>query len=150
MWFLNQNFMQNNHKIPSEILNQSLSDSMWLSTLTNLLQYNNTVWSRLLIHPRGVEGAHDFLGNSANKDSIRHAKREPGQAPVPTPTLETNKHNNTLELFLVLTLFLTLLFRRCFFDAVIDTFRIELEDLGFCFMKWLDIYYQITHNLESN
>ena len=32
-----------------------------------------------------------FLGNSANTDSIRQAKGEPGQAPVPTPTLETNK-----------------------------------------------------------
>ena len=49
-------------------------------------------WSRLLIHPRGVEGAHGFLGNSANTDLIRQAKGEPGQAPVPTPTLETNKH----------------------------------------------------------
>ena len=48
-------------------------------------------WSRLLVHPRGVEGAHDFLGNSANSDLIRQAKGEPGQAPVPTPTLETNK-----------------------------------------------------------
>ena len=39
------------------------------------------------------EGAHDFLGNSANTDLIRQAKgeREPGQAPEPTPTLETNK-----------------------------------------------------------
>ena len=42
-------------------------------------------WSRLLIHPRGVEGAHDFLGNSANTDLIRQAKG------VLTPTLETNK-----------------------------------------------------------
>ena len=41
---------------------------------------------------RGVEGAHDFLGNSANTDSIHQEKGEPGQAPVPTPTLETNKH----------------------------------------------------------
>ena len=49
-------------------------------------------WSRLLIHPRGVEGAHDFFGNSANTDLIRQAKGEPGQAPVPTPTLETNKN----------------------------------------------------------
>ena len=49
------------------------------------------LWSRLLIHPQGVEGAHNFLGNSANTDSIRQAKGEPGQAPVPTPTLETNK-----------------------------------------------------------
>ena len=46
-------------------------------------------WSRLLVHPRGVEGTHDFLGNSANSDLIRQAKGEPGQAPVPTPTLET-------------------------------------------------------------
>ena len=35
------------------------------------------------------EGAHDFLGNSANTDLIRQAKGEPGQAPVPNPTLET-------------------------------------------------------------
>ena len=48
-------------------------------------------WSRLLIHPHGVEGAHDFLGNSANTDLICQAKGERGQAPVPTPTLETNK-----------------------------------------------------------
>ena len=47
--------------------------------------------SRLLLRPRGVEGAHDFLGNSANTDLICQAKGEPGQAPVPTPTLETNK-----------------------------------------------------------
>ena len=33
------------------------------------------------------------LGNSANTDSIRQAKGEPGRAPIPTPTLETNKHN---------------------------------------------------------
>jgi len=46
-------------------------------------------WSRLLVHPRGVEGAHYFLGNSENSDLIRQAKGEPGQAPVPTPTLET-------------------------------------------------------------
>ena len=48
-------------------------------------------WSRLLIHPWGVEGAHNFFGNSANTDLICQAKGEPGQAPVPTPTLETNK-----------------------------------------------------------
>ena len=30
------------------------------------------------------------LGNSANTDSIRQAKGEPGQAQVPIPTLETN------------------------------------------------------------
>ena len=54
----------------------------------------------LLIHPRGVKGAHDFLGNSANTDSIRQAKGEPGQAPIPTPTLETNKQEfNSLEFF---------------------------------------------------
>ena len=46
--------------------------------------------SRLLIHPRGVEGAHDFLGNSANTDLIRQAKGKERQAPVPTPTLKTN------------------------------------------------------------
>ena len=40
---------------------------------------------------RGVEGAHDFFGkNSANTDSIRQAKGEPGKALVPTSTLETN------------------------------------------------------------
>ena len=38
--------------------------------------------------PRGVEGAHDFLGNSANTDLICQAKGERGQAPVPTPTLQ--------------------------------------------------------------
>ena len=47
--------------------------------------------STLLIHPCGSEGAHDFLGNSANTDLIRQAKGEPGQAPVPTPTLERKK-----------------------------------------------------------
>ena len=50
-------------------------------------------WSRLLIHPHSVEGAHDSLGNSANTDLICQAKGEPGQNPVPTPTLETNKHS---------------------------------------------------------
>ena len=48
-------------------------------------------WSRLLIHTRGVEGAHNYLGNSANTDLICQAKGEPGQAPVPIPTRETNK-----------------------------------------------------------
>ena len=43
-----------------------------------------------LKHPHGVEGAHDFLGKSANT-SIRQSKGEVGQALVPTPTLETNK-----------------------------------------------------------
>ena len=52
------------------------------------------LWSRLLIHPRGVEGAHDFLENSANMDLILQAKGEPGQAQVPTPTIETNKQTN--------------------------------------------------------
>ena len=52
---------------------------------------NTLSWSRLLIHPHGVERAHDFLGNSANTDLIHQAKEEPGQALVPTPTLETNK-----------------------------------------------------------
>ena len=42
------------------------------------------------MQPCGVEGAHDFLGNSANMDLIRLAKGELGQALVPTPTLETN------------------------------------------------------------
>ena len=61
-----------------------------------LTRYSTTIvykilWSRLLIHPRGVEGAHDFLRNSANTDLIRQAKGEPRQALVPPPTLETNK-----------------------------------------------------------
>ena len=30
------------------------------------------------------------LGNSESTESIRQAKGEPGQAPLPTPTLETN------------------------------------------------------------
>jgi hypothetical protein len=38
-----------------------------------------------------VEEAHDFFGKSANTDLIRQAKGELGKAPVPTPTLETNK-----------------------------------------------------------
>ena len=41
---------------------------------------------------RDDEGAHNFLGNSANADLICQAKGELGQALVPTPTLETNKH----------------------------------------------------------
>ena len=36
-------------------------------------------------------GTHDFLGNSANMDMICQAKGEPGQSPVPTPTLEKKK-----------------------------------------------------------
>ena len=61
-------------------------------TRKSFSKVNNLVpWSRLLIHPCGVEGAHDFLGNSANTDLIRQAKGEPGQALVPIPTLETNK-----------------------------------------------------------
>ena len=40
----------------------------------------NRPWSRLLIHPHGVEGAHDFLENSAITDLIGQAKGEPGQA----------------------------------------------------------------------
>ena len=43
--------------------------------------------------PRSVKGAHNFLGNSECMDSIRQAKGELGQAPVSTPTLETNKAN---------------------------------------------------------
>ena len=54
-------------------------------------------WSRLLIHPRGVEGAHNFLGNSANTDSICQEKGELGQAQVPTPTLETKKQKRSAE-----------------------------------------------------
>ena len=53
--------------------------------------------SKLLIRPRGVEGAHDVLGNSANTDLICQATGEPGQATVPTPTLETNKHQMRLQ-----------------------------------------------------
>ena len=34
----------------------------------------------------------ESLGNSANTDLIRQAKREPGQVLVPTPTLETNEN----------------------------------------------------------
>ena len=42
--------------------------------------------------PHGVEGAHDFLGNSANTDSICQAKGEPGQARYPLlPLKQTNK-----------------------------------------------------------
>ena len=41
------------------------------------------------------------LGNSANTDSIHQAKGEPGQAPVPTPTLETNKHYLHLDVMLL-------------------------------------------------
>ena len=36
------------------------------------------------------------MGDSANTDSICQAKGEPGQAPVPTPTLETNKPQSIL------------------------------------------------------
>ena len=32
--------------------------------------------------------------NQENTDLIRQAKGDPGQAPVPTPTLETNKHES--------------------------------------------------------
>ena len=46
-------------------------------------------WSRLFIHPHGVEGAHNFLGNSANTDLIRQAKGV--CTSVPTPTLETKQ-----------------------------------------------------------
>ena len=35
-----------------------------------------------------------LLGNFANTDSIRQAKGEPGQALVPTLTLETNKQTS--------------------------------------------------------
>ena len=42
----------------------------------------------------------NFFGNSANTDLIRQAKGEAGQAPVPTPTLETNKeyHSEPLNI----------------------------------------------------
>ena len=68
--------------------------------MRSILEIRIYFWSRLLIHPRGVEGAHDFLGNSANTDLIRQAKGEPGQAPVPTPTLETNKQELILPHYL--------------------------------------------------
>ena len=54
------------------------------------------IWSRLLIHSRCMEGAHDLLGNTVNTDSIHQAKREPGQAQVPTSILETNKQSNLI------------------------------------------------------
>ena len=38
--------------------------------------------------PPRCGGSSRLLGNSANMDLIRQAKGEPGQAPVPTPTLE--------------------------------------------------------------
>ena len=57
--------------------------------------------SRLLINPHGVEGAGHFLGNPANMDLICQAKRELGQAPVPTPTLETNMIFISATLFLL-------------------------------------------------
>ena len=42
--------------------------------------------------PHGVEGAHDFLGNSANTDSICQAKGEPGKPRYPLlPLKQTNK-----------------------------------------------------------
>ena len=91
---------------------QKLDLSIGLANIKNLTQYLLSElgplalelcyiimyrkWSRLLIHPRSVEGAHDFLGNSANTNSICQAKGEPGQAPVPTPTLETNKQTNSV------------------------------------------------------
>ena len=40
-----------------------------------------------------------FLGNSASTDSLRQEKGEPGQAPVPTPTLETNKQTSRWQQF---------------------------------------------------
>ena len=53
------------------------------------IEYQNSTWSRFLIHPCVVEGAHNFLGNSASTDLIRQTKRELGQVLVLTPTLET-------------------------------------------------------------
>ena len=44
-----------------------------------------------------MEGAYDFLGNSANTDLICQAKGEPGQALVLTPTLEKTKQTNKLK-----------------------------------------------------
>ena len=38
-----------------------------------------------------------IFGDSANTDSIRRAKGEPGQAPVPTPTFDTNKAKKPLS-----------------------------------------------------
>ena len=52
-----------------------------LEYLKSSLLITIRVWSRLLMHPRGVEGAHDLLANSANTNLIR-----------PT-TLETNKQS---------------------------------------------------------
>jgi hypothetical protein len=46
-----------------------------------------------------MEGAYDFLGNSANTDLIYQAKGEPGQALVSNPTLETNKYFSALNIF---------------------------------------------------
>ena len=68
---------------------------MWIQKIKFSIESNDSIewkiWSRILIHPRGVEGAHDFLGNSANTDLICQAKGGPGQAPVSTHTLETNE-----------------------------------------------------------
>ena len=49
------------------------------------LIYQFYIGSRLLVHPCGVDGAHDFLENSGNLN--RQAKGELGQALVPTPTI---------------------------------------------------------------
>ena len=46
-----------------------------------LSSYDFDNMSRLLIHPCGVEGAHDFFGNSANTDSIRQATGIPKPNP---------------------------------------------------------------------
>ena len=53
-----------------------------------------STWGRIPVNACSVDGAHDFLGNSANTDLIRQAKGELGQAPVPTPTLETNNQTS--------------------------------------------------------
>ena len=39
------------------------------------------------------------LGNSESTELIRQAMGEPGQAPIPTPTLETNKQTNHSQSF---------------------------------------------------
>ena len=64
---------------------------LWIKELSLLTQMTLTILVQASHTPLRCGGSSQLLGNSANTDSFHQAKGEPGQALVPTPTLETNK-----------------------------------------------------------
>ena len=61
---------------------------IWKKGPTCFANFNR---ARLLIHPCGVEGAHDFLGNSANTDSKRQQRGNCGTPRYPLLPMKQTK-----------------------------------------------------------